>query len=272
MEDHELLRKACETVAGYLALGNESFVAHGATFVRNRSAPSRYDANHIGLIRASTADEIEALLSRADLEFGHLHYRRFDIDPLTPPAVEARLALDGGYSSSEGLHLLLEGELQAQPKPFEIREVISEDDWRQYERLAYLNWLGYRQSIGRPMPTDDETREWSHEYMAYKRAKAPVERTWLACVDAAPCSFFSSWPGENGIGQVEDLFTHADYRRRGLATALVAHCVADARDRGAGPVVISANPYDTPKQMYAAMGFRPLFVSRSYIKTLEAAG
>jgi predicted GNAT family acetyltransferase len=73
----------------------------------------------------------------------------------------------------------------------------------------------------------------------------------------------SSWPGENGVGQVEDLFTHPDYRHRGLATTLIAHGVADARARGAGPVLIIADPSDTPQQMYSAMGFRPLFISRS---------
>jgi predicted GNAT family acetyltransferase len=71
----------------------------------------------------------------------------------------------------------------------------------------------------------------------------------------------------NGIGQVEDLFTHPDFRHRGIATALIAHCVADARARGAGPVLITADPLDTPKQMYAAMGFRPFSVTRNYFKS-----
>jgi GNAT superfamily N-acetyltransferase len=69
---------------------------------------------------------------------------------------------------------------------------------------------------------------------------------------------------------VEDLFTHPDYRHRGLATALIAHCVADARARGAGPVVIGADPHDTPRQMYAALGFRPLFLSRGYLRRFPA--
>jgi len=67
---------------------------------------------------------------------------------------------------------------------------------------------------------------------------------------------------------IEDLFAHPEYRRHGLGTVLIAHCVADARERGAGPVLITSNYDDTPKHMYAAMGFRPLYVLRSWTKKL----
>ena len=73
----------------------------------------------------------------------------------------------------------------------------------------------------------------------------------------------------NGVGQVENLFTHPDYRNRGIATALIHHCVADARAKGAGPVVIVADPTDTPKNIYARMGFRPVAVVGHYLKDLS---
>lgn len=68
---------------------------------------------------------------------------------------------------------------------------------------------------------------------------------------------------------VEDLFTHPDYRHRGIATALIARGVADARARGAGPVIIGADPTDTPMRMYAALGFRPIIVVRHYLRRLD---
>ena len=72
----------------------------------------------------------------------------------------------------------------------------------------------------------------------------------------------------DGVGAVEDLFTHPDFRHRGLATALIHHCVAEVRSEGAGPIVISADTTDTPKRMYAALGFRPVAVKRDYLKRL----
>jgi GNAT superfamily N-acetyltransferase len=69
------------------------------------------------------------------------------------------------------------------------------------------------------------------------------------------------------VGLVEDLFTHPEFRRRGIATGLVARAVEDARERGADQVLIGARPEDTPRRMYASMGFRPLCVTRQYLKT-----
>ncbi len=267
MDDTDLISRACETAARYLALGNECFDARGARFVRNRNTPNRYDANHIGLIR-SAAGELEAMLRRADEEFADFGYRRFDVDPLTPAQIVARLALDGGYSVSETLWLVLEGELKAETKPADIREISSEDEWQAYGGLIELDWVESRLRLGTPF---GDARNLAQEWLTYARAKAPAVRAWLAYADGAARAYFSSWPGENGIGMVEDLFTHPDFRHRGLATALVAHCVADARKRGAGPVIIGADPTDTPKAMYAAMGFRPLFVSRNYFRTVDAS-
>ncbi len=46
----------------------------------------------------------------------------------------------------------------------------------------------------------------------------------------------------------------------------LAHAVDDARSRGAGPVVIGAEVNDTPKEMYAALGFQPVCITRGWLK------
>jgi GNAT superfamily N-acetyltransferase len=259
---NDLVARACETAAVYLALGNETFKAHGARFVRNRETSRRYDANHVGLIRVADPMETEALIARLDVEYTACSHRRFDVDPLTPPQFVARLVLDGGYSTGDVIWGVLEDELRASPKKVEIREVLSEEDWRAYSVMEQM-WSAEEQSF---RTLDDVLLA---EAVISRRLKAPAVRGWFACVDGVPRAFFSSWPGENGVGMVEDLFTHPDYRHQGLATTLIARCVADARDRGAGSVIIGADPNNTPKHMYAAMGFRPLFVSRNYLKLIE---
>jgi GNAT superfamily N-acetyltransferase len=71
------------------------------------------------------------------------------------------------------------------------------------------------------------------------------------------------------VGVVEWLFTRPDQRRRGVAKALVAHAVADARARGAGAVLIGPDggAYDLPRRFYATLGFRPLCVTRIYTRS-----
>jgi GNAT superfamily N-acetyltransferase len=153
--------------------------------------------------------------------------------------------------------MVLEGDFIATQKQVDIREVISDSDWQTYRELQDLDQAEYRERLGRPaVPPDGE-------YLSYVRAKSPPAHTWLAFEQGQARAYCSSWSGENGVGQVEDLFTLPDFRHRGLATALIAHCVSNVRMLGAGPVVIIADPSDTPMAMYAAMGFRPLFVARS---------
>ena len=96
------------------------------------------------------------------------------------------------------------------------------------------------------------------------RLKTPPDRKWLAYVDGAARGMASVWDVD-GMGQVEDVFVEPAYRHRGIATALIHHCVADCRARGAGAVVIVADAADTPQTMYAAMGFRPVATKRRYV-------
>ena len=266
MSQTNLLRLACETSFGYLVPGNERFEAYGATFIRNRQTPHRHDANLVGLVRTRTSADSEALLQRADEEYAGFGHRAWSVDALTPPEFVARLVLEDGYKHREYLVHVLEGELNAAPRPVEIREVLTDADWLAYQDLDALWW---QQSASSDDIFGVYNAELHTEFTLNRRLKAPGVRGWLACVEGVPRAFFSSWPGENGVGMVEDLFCHPEYRHRGLATALIAHCVADARARGAGPVIISADPADTPKHIYAAMGFRPLYVTRSYTKLIK---
>jgi len=262
MRDLDLIRSVSETVSGYLELGNETIDADGARFVRNHAMPRRYDANHVSRITCAEPEAIDRAIARADDEYADLPYRRFDTDPLTPPAFIARLVLDG-YAPSHELKLVLQGELHAEPKACDIREVAGEAAWHAYEEMQVLDFAETCERQGRAFDAS-----LMPQFTAFRRAKAPDVRAWLAHVDGEPVAYFSSWPGTNGVGMVEDLFTRKEFRHRGIATALVAHCVADARDRGAGPVVIGADPTDTPMHMYAAMGFRPLMLTSNFFKTV----
>ncbi len=261
MADRDLVRRACETAFGFAALGCERFEAHAAAFIRSEIAPTRHNANHVGLVRTSDADVIEALLAYARSSYEGPNRPRFNLDALTPPQVAARLILEG-FNSEEFLYIILEGNLQARSKPdINIREVTTDADWQAYIDLDLIWWQDLAWT------RDANLVEQNY---AFERLKMPAAHYRCAYVDGGARAFLSAWPGENGIGMIEYLFTHPDYRHRGLATALIAHCVADARERGAGPIVIGTEVGDTPKQMYAALGFRPLMVNRVYFPPVVA--
>jgi GNAT superfamily N-acetyltransferase len=259
----DLAGQAIHTNAANFQLGNEVFPLAGATFVRNREGPDIYDANHVTAPQARTSAEIDELLAATDREFAHANHRRFDVDHRTPPEFVARLLLDGGYERSDALISVLEGDLIGKAPDWDIRPQNSDADWETFWQLMLVDWKEHHDRIGRDVAEEVARRMWN----AKKRKQPPVQY-WLAYDGERAVGYFNSWEGVGGVGQVEDLFVDPTYRKRGAATALIHHCVAQCRANGAGPVVIAADPTDTPKNIYARMGFRPVAIQAKYLKRL----
>lgn len=254
--------RACRTYLAYLALGHRVHEGPAGRVVREPVGPRIYDANHLQAVRASSSEAIEALLAFAEKELDGLGHRHVVVDPMTPPAFVARLALEG-YTPKPTLQMLLEGPLAGpEPAPVAVAAAREEADWRALRRLLREDHVEDCTRQGRP-PYPEEVTD---EMLAVKRRK-PGLRFWLARVQEEPAAFFSSWPGEGGVGMVEDLFTLPRFRRRGVARALIHHAVADARARGAREVLIGADPTDTPKELYARLGFRPVCLTWSWLRT-----
>jgi len=68
------------------------------------------------------------------------------------------------------------------------------------------------------------------------------------------------------MGMVDDLFTLPSFRRRGIASKLITHCVEFVRNQGAGPILIGGLATDLPKHLYFWLGFQPICLTRSFIK------
>jgi GNAT superfamily N-acetyltransferase len=256
MSTDDLVARGYGTFERYLEINCEIIDVDGARLVRRRDLPNRYDANHVSHVSAETPAQADALLRRIESEYEGYTHRAFNLGPLTPAPFIARLVLNGGYTWRDSLELVLEGDLKATPRPTEIRLVEDEAQWRAIFELETMWWESDPPDRRAPL----------EQTLQYFRERSPAARWWLAYIDGAPRAFLNSWEGENGVGQVEDLFTHPDFRHQGLATALLSHCVADARKYGAGPVIIGCEPNDTPRLMYAAMGWQPLYVVRHAVK------
>ncbi|MGZ4682828.1 MAG: GNAT family N-acetyltransferase [Acidimicrobiales bacterium] len=253
----ELRRRMEATLDRYHGLGQEPLVEPLATFTVDHDRADVWDANQIRSPRASTPDEIDQLLERVEeIYAGHGH-RRLMCDLDTPDLLEARLVLDGWTLDLTLQHLLVDdlpGSTRAAGPA--IDPVRSDGDWDELRRVTRLDHLEEATKAGRePWPEELTTRVVGH-----KRRKAPEMQPWLASIDGEVVGMFSSMPGVDGIGLVEDLFVAPPARGRGVAQALITHATADARSRGAGPVIIGSLPDDWPRLLYARMGFRPTFL------------
>ena len=262
-----LVKQAYETSRGWLALGHERVASPCALLVRDVDDPDVYDANFAALVRAESERDITALLEQLEEVFSHAEQRFVFWDAATPQPFEARLVMDGWQHYNPMVTLVLEGELRERGPQLQIRPVVTDADWKVIEEL---HWLDHQEEarLGLHAPW---ARSLTEALVRTKRRKAPAVQYFLARVDGCDCGFFSAWPGDNGVGQVEDLFTLPEQRGQGVGTALLAACVDDARARGAGPIIICARAQDTPKRMYEGLGFRPLCVQHGYLKQVERA-
>ena len=263
-----LALKALATTRALAALGIESFEAVGATFVRDRQVPRLVQSNYVTNVEASTATEIDVLFERLEVEYADAQHRRFEVDFTTPPEFEARLACED-YAMSTDLIMVLEGGLAGTPRVYDMRPVDSAEAW---SIMADFKHRGHSWTPGDVEPEED-TSDGSEDALdddpAYViKCSSPPVRYWLAYEEGQAVAYCCAWEGIGGVGQIDDLVTRKDYRHRGIATALVHHCVADARVYGAGPVVAVTDAADTPKHMYATMGFRPVAYLRSYLKSM----
>ncbi len=253
--------KVQETYEAFLAQGHERRPGPQGFVVRCNASPRIYDANFLAGVKARTPDEIRALLDFQEQAMDELPHRHVLTGPGTPAEFTAELVLRS-YKASPTLQLVLEGELDGPPPdPRDIRPVETEADWRSFERLLRMDHEEENRKPGSPGLSEEVTRQMA----AALRAKAPDFQLHLLRIDKIDVAFFGATPGQGGMGMVEDLFTLPAHRKRGLARALIHHCVADARARGAERVLIGADPLDTPKQAYAALGFRPTCLTWSYL-------
>jgi GNAT superfamily N-acetyltransferase len=78
-------------------------------------------------------------------------------------------------------------------------------------------------------------------------------RMRLAETAARPVGF-ATVVGDAPVVELEDLFVHPDWMRRGIATRLIADAVEQSRLRGATRIEVTANPH--ANAFYEHVGFR----------------
>lgn len=260
------LSRLTDTYTAYYALGHEVRGHPLCRAIRRDAAPQIYDANHLQRVRARTTEEIDAVLAFLEQTLGDRRHRQVVVDPDTPEPFVARLAL-AGFEPEPTLQLLLEGPARGRsPRTLNVRPAETDDDWASLARLLRLDHEETCARRGRPVYDMTVTDQMT----LCMRGRAPAARHWLARddeQDGRDVAFFASWPGESGVGMVEDLFTLPECRGRGIARALIHHAVADARERGAEQVLIGADPSDWPKRFYAELGFRPACVTWGWLRT-----
>jgi GNAT superfamily N-acetyltransferase len=240
----------CEAADAWASLGAECTRQAGALFLRDVANADVWDANHARIGGAGEPD-LAAFFEAAEAHYAHCAHRAVRFDPRAPGgALEAEL-LRRGWQCELFLLMALEGPPHGMPGDARVADVETEADWATFAHLKQAEFDETHLSLPGTAWRD------------HIRRKAPVT-TWIASLDDEPVGLFSSLVhGE--IAMLEDLFVLPAARRRGVATTLVAHAVERAHRAGASLCFLSARADDTPKDMYARMGFRAAGVTRSLL-------
>jgi ribosomal protein S18 acetylase RimI-like enzyme len=82
-------------------------------------------------------------------------------------------------------------------------------------------------------------------------------RAFAVEADGVPVSWCALYE-EDGIGQIDDVVTDPDYRRRGFGRAVVEAAMRASVADGNRTTFLVADDEDWPKELYARLGFEPI--------------
>jgi len=249
----DILEAVLDANDAWFAQGHARAEAAGAWFVHDERFPDVYDANHARRLRDDEVDP-PAFVAALEERYAHCRHRSVRLDPRNRAgALEAQLLLRG-YATEQSLLMAREGEPRGRAAAARIAPISSDAEWGHYARLKGGEFAA------RKVPVSGA------HWAAYVRSKCPPIRFFLASLDGVPVGFFSEFTSGR-VTCLEDLYVDPAARGRGVATALVAHCEAQGRAQGAVACFLSARADDTPKEMYARMGFRAIGVTRNLLRS-----
>jgi ribosomal protein S18 acetylase RimI-like enzyme len=104
---------------------------------------------------------------------------------------------------------------------------------------------------------DAEARRQIIEFTDRVASSMPV-RAFAARGDRDEIGSFCTFFQRDGVGEVDDVTTLDQYRRRGLASAVVSAAVRMSLDDGDSLTFLVADEADWPKDWYARLGFEPI--------------
>jgi GNAT superfamily N-acetyltransferase len=211
-------------------------------------------------VTAREPDEIAQVFSDADRHLAHCRWRVFHTDCFTPDIFVARLALDGYQEQRPVIQMALEGEVRARAGT-DLRPVESEAGREALAALIRTDHIEGARTEGR-----DFSPEFTRAIVENNRAKGAAYRFFLTYRDGEPVAYGALAVAPNGIGMIEDLFTLPSHRRRGIASGMIAAFAAQLGARGCNCIFLGAQMGEPARHLYAKLGFRPVLLTRSWVR------
>jgi ribosomal protein S18 acetylase RimI-like enzyme len=152
--------------------------------------------------------------------------------------------LDLGLTAEVNAVLTAQNVRAPSPGPT-VRALSSDDDWRQATELRLACYY--------ETPTPDERQFTELQVVEQRRLCQTGHGTWFGAFVQGRMRSGAGLFHDGGLARFQSVETHPDFRREGLASAVLGH--AARREPGARTLVIVADPADQAIQLYRALGF-----------------
>jgi GNAT superfamily N-acetyltransferase len=239
-------------------LGHEAVRVPGGTLVITPEHPGTWDANFLLADEDAASSDVLATL---DMHVPRGGQQVVQVDALTSGAVEAALALAGFQQQVHTIEMLSRGPIAvARPLPaITLRAVTEADDWRIFEVLVRAD----HDEGGRTGSIDEAVGE---GLLANMRGRSPPATYHLIGFEGAVTGYDLTVACPGGLGPIEELFTLPKWRGRGVMSAFIAAAAERLRAEGCDAIFLDAHAHDTPKHLYARLGFAPIALNRTWVR------
>ena len=232
-------------------------VADGVTAVVTPEHPDTWDANWVAI-----GPDVDgpAALAAVDRWLGRHAWQVVRADCLTDPGVEAALALAGFAVRSTTIEMVASGAVTSPHSPPAVTlRAVNGENWGELVALVRLDHAEGRRTLS-------SNASVGAGLLDGMRRKLDGCRFWLLEVDGAAMGYGITARCPNGLGLIESLFTLPAHRGRGLMSAFIVEAARRLRDEGCAEIFLDAHADDTPKQLYARLGFAPVALNRTWVR------
>lgn len=246
-------------------LGHRAIETRFCGIVADPARPDLWDANHVDNVTAEDDAAIDAVLAAMEAHLGHSGWRVVHTDCFTPDRFLARLAYLGFEERPLVVQMACDRLKPTGGADVEIVEVLGQREWDAVAELAAADV-----AEGKRTGYLDLDAAFVRDMVGNYRLKTPDYRFHLAMRNGRAVAYGAMAMAPNGMGMIEDLFTLSPLRRQGIASTLIAHLDRKLRAAGARSVFLGAVADEDAKLLYHSLGFRPVMLTRCWVKPAVA--
>ena len=223
----------------------------GYVIYTNPPLANRYDPNHAGLFRMSPGN-----VDNAIIEIEHF-FNSLDMDAVvyldahaTPASLDGALQVAGFKKMSDWGSsdlMIQQAAIPTLDTAIRVEVALNHND--------YVRWC----SVNQPdpySPTD------LMDKLHYQSVSAPGVNGYMALVDDRPVARCVTFI-QNGLGRVESVYVEEEYRRRGIAHALVGRALKDIVQAGAIGYLFAVHE-EPALALYNKLGLRTVLTEAVY--------